>query len=870
MARDPGLEDLEAAYRDGNVVVFAGPGVSTAAGLPSRAELVERLLERARARGVDEERRREIEALAGRRRLIDALSAAKEAVGTTEFCGVVERHLDDWERDLPEVADAIARLEPRAVLTTNLDLLLERAFQGRWPALARATGNIAQRRRFILKIFGTLMDRSTWVMTREEHERAAHRDPHLTSVFQGLFRTCPMLFVGCDPGDDDFEAVLAWVRDAAGEQPPTHWALFAEDTVTRWVRTELERLGLRPIQIDGRGDARAEVARILRDLAASKQAHATRAPVRSERPAMQRAGASRGAAAPAPAMPLGAMDFMHSDTNEAASARPAPAHKAIRPRGTPRSSVAEAEETSLEAFLGPADLEISDASGAIGQAMLRLEPLIEPIDGGVGIDITYDESFEALRNEIDKLQSLAGGKVDWERVASGAEEILAKRSKDFRVALYYAAARTQLDKLRGLLDGLVLVQALSNAFWDTMYPAINRPKARGNVCAWFGDLAAATLAGLIPSAAELRVVNALDRVSGVLDADLSDRLGDAYAGLGPLRSAIRSHVATFPAEAPPPPPPPPKAASAAPVAVAMPPVVGAGPDGDAPSSCPFRGREPYGEADAALFVGREAEINEALQRLGDTDAGRRRWLLIDGERGAGKSSLVRAGLVPRVRAGGWIHGAPEPFRAAVLGPTPDPIRGLAAALWAELHARVSWTAAKSLAVELDAHDAELAKLLRAQVGAYGEGFLLVLDPLEPVLEAPPRARAQLEGLLVKALRDPDGPLYLVTTLSTGSLPDLGAMPVLRALLETHGSRYTLGPMSAPGLRAALGDLVKAAGLRWEPGLLERIVEDAQRAAAPVEQVTALLRALWEASEGDLLTGAVYEALGGVAGAAVHT
>ncbi|WP_437938949.1 nSTAND1 domain-containing NTPase [Sorangium sp. So ce341] len=860
MARDPRLEDLEATYRDGNVVVFAGPGVSTAAGLPSRAELVERLIERARARGVDEERRREIEALAGRRRLIDALSAAKEAVGATEFCGVIERYLDDWERDLPDVAGAIAGLEPRAVLTTNLDLLLERAFQGRWPALARATGNIAQRRRFILKIFGTLMDRSTWVLTREEHERAAHSDPHLTSVFRGLFRTCPMLFVGCDPGDDDFEAVLAWVRDAAGEHPPTHWALFPEYSVTRWARTELERLGLRSIHYDGRGDACAEVARILRDLAASKQEQARRVFLGPEASATPRAGASRGPNTPMapPGPPLrGAHDVVHSGTPRAARVVALPKLAALHPQETPRSWAAEAEPTALDAFMWPDEHEIgAPAEDAISQASSRLEPLLDPIDGGVGIDVTYDESFEVLKNEIGKMQSLAGRGVDWQRVVRGAEEILARKSKDFRVALYYAAARAHTDGIVGALEGLVLIRGLTAAFWETTFPSLQRPKARGNFCAWYGETAAAAFCGYTPVAADAEVLRALDQVSRDVDAELSDRLGEAYAGLWPLRNTIQRLSASLPAEAPPP-------GTSTPVPLAAVPLGAAEIHDDALWSSPFRDGEPYGEADAELFFGREAEINEAFQRLGDTDAGRRRWLLIDGERGVGKSSLVRAGLMPRARQGGWIHGAPGPFRAAALDLGPQPIRRLAEALWAELRARLPWTTAEPIEAELNASDAALAALLRAHVGAEGEGFLLALDPLGSLLEAPPRVRARLERLLVEALRDPGGPLYLVTTLSTGSLPALGELPALGALLETHASRYTLGPMSAPGLRAAAAGLMRAAGLRWDPGLLERIVEDAERAAAPVAQVTALLHALRESRRGDLLTCAAYEALGGV-------
>ena len=52
-ARDPAFKDLEEAVRSGELVLFAGPGISMAAGLPGPAELAQRLAEHAKARGAD-------------------------------------------------------------------------------------------------------------------------------------------------------------------------------------------------------------------------------------------------------------------------------------------------------------------------------------------------------------------------------------------------------------------------------------------------------------------------------------------------------------------------------------------------------------------------------------------------------------------------------------------------------------------------------------------------------------------------------------------------------------------------------------------------------------------------------------------------
>jgi hypothetical protein len=187
---DSTLADLHRAYRQGNVVLFVGAGLSVAADLPSRGRVVELLTERAKAQGAAAETLAEIAAFAEKHQLLDAISAAKECLGAVEFGAVIDRHCDDQDIErLPPLALSIGALRPglRAALTTNLDGLLERAFGGAWPAVARATADIAQRRRFILKLHGTLVDRSTWVLTRDDHDRAMHADEKLKEAFATLF-----------------------------------------------------------------------------------------------------------------------------------------------------------------------------------------------------------------------------------------------------------------------------------------------------------------------------------------------------------------------------------------------------------------------------------------------------------------------------------------------------------------------------------------------------------------------------------------------------------------------------------------------------------------------------------------------------------
>src|SRR5262245_8811935 len=121
---DPVLLDLRDAYAGGNLIVFVGAGISAAASLPTWGQLTDQLLARMR-RVAPESAVAEAEDLAKRGQYVDALSAIRLGLGPQEFALSVEKTLNDRDRDVPEVAQAIAALKPklRAVLTTNLDHL---------------------------------------------------------------------------------------------------------------------------------------------------------------------------------------------------------------------------------------------------------------------------------------------------------------------------------------------------------------------------------------------------------------------------------------------------------------------------------------------------------------------------------------------------------------------------------------------------------------------------------------------------------------------------------------------------------------------------------------------------------------------------
>ena len=292
--------------------------------------------------------------------------------------------------------------------------------------------------------------------------------------------------------------------------------------------------------------------------------------------------------------------------------------------------------------------------------------------------------------------------------------------------------------------------------------------------------------------------------------------------------------------------------------------------------CPFPGLVPFEEDAADFFLGRQADTLALLERLGrGVDGVQRRWLQVEGPSGVGKSSLVRAGQIPAVRAG-WAEEGPiaTHWSVIVLRPGNQPLEALAAALERAL---VVTQGAATLFQRIEAlrrrngEETDLSYLLKV---AFPEGarLLLVIDQFEELftLNRDPELLGRLDALLATALDDMAGPLYLVSTIRSDFLLRIGELPRLQELLNSHAGRYDLRPLSLNGLREVVRIPAQRAGLRWsEHTLPNRIVDDAIRERSPLPLVANLLQLLWEEANkrGDhILLADDYQTLGGVPGA----
>ncbi len=158
---------------------------------------------------------------------------------------------------------------------------------------------------------------------------------------------------------------------------------------------------------------------------------------------------------------------------------------------------------------------------------------IQPIsaDKPSGEDVRYDEDFEKLQDEIDKLSiaSASGAGINWEQVVKQATAILAEKSKNILVACYLAGGLCETRGFDGLFDGSALLKNLVENFWETLYPAKKRMRGRVNAVEWWSA----------------RIEKFLDSADNPAP-QTKERIGELTANIKALDAMLREHIEEAP------------------------------------------------------------------------------------------------------------------------------------------------------------------------------------------------------------------------------------------------------------------------------------------------------------------------------------
>ncbi len=279
-------------------------------------------------------------------------------------------------------------------------------------------------------------------------------------------------------------------------------------------------------------------------------------------------------------------------------------------------------------------------------------------------------------------------------------------------------------------------------------------------------------------------------------------------------------------------------------------------------SCPYRGLYNFDTKDAEFYFGREVFVEELFQAAQNCN-----FIPVLGASGSGKSSVVLAGLVPKLQQEG--HWQFTYFR-----PGADPFYNLALALvplyTPKLDATDQVAQARKLADYFRANTVSLSDIfLRIQQNHSNDRVLLIADQFEEIFTLCPdeSIRHHFLDLLVGSINSlqfqSPSPIVLVSTIRADFL---GNALSYRPFADLLGNDIKIGSMNRKELTAVIEKPAGKLGVTFEDGLVERILDDVKDEPGSLPLLESALTSLWEERKGKQLNHAAYQAIGKVQGA----
>src|SRR5215211_5151742 len=274
---------------------------------------------------------------------------------------------------------------------------------------------------------------------------------------------------------------------------------------------------------------------------------------------------------------------------------------------------------------------------------------------------------------------------------------------------------------------------------------------------------------------------------------------------------------------------------------------------------PYKGLRAFQEADAGDFFGRELLTQLLLARMQE-QVPLGRFLAVVGPSGSGKSSVVRAGLVPAIRRGG-LPGS-ENWFVVEMFPSAHPIEELAQALM-----RVAVEPPNNLIEPLTLDDRGLLRVVDQVVpGADETEVVLVIDQFEEVftLVADEALRTHFLTSLITAVTDPYSRIRVIVTLRADFYDRPLLYPGFSELMRQRTE--VVVPLAPEELKQAIISPAARSGLRVDPELVEAIIGDVAEQPGALPLLQYALTEVFERRAGRTLTLTPYNASGGVLGA----
>ena len=289
-----------------------------------------------------------------------------------------------------------------------------------------------------------------------------------------------------------------------------------------------------------------------------------------------------------------------------------------------------------------------------------------------------------------------------------------------------------------------------------------------------------------------------------------------------------------------------------------------------PGEPPFQGLQYYDEKDADRFFGRETLIAKIVGRLASS-----RFLTVIGASGSGKSSVVRAGVIPALRRGERLADGSVPptdsgqWDIRIFTPSAHPLDALAASLTRESE---SVSAAAALRADLAQEPRALNLIARRLLAQNGKKrLMLVIDQFEEVFtqcRQDDERRAFFENLLYAIDPADPQPITVLLTLRADFYPQLAFQDHLRELVSQN--QEFIGAMSRDELTRAILQPAALGNWKVQEGLVEVILDDLGSEPGALPLLSHALLETWKRRRGRVLTVSGYTDAGGVRGAIAQT
>ena len=272
-----------------------------------------------------------------------------------------------------------------------------------------------------------------------------------------------------------------------------------------------------------------------------------------------------------------------------------------------------------------------------------------------------------------------------------------------------------------------------------------------------------------------------------------------------------------------------------------------------PGDNPYRGLDVFQQQDAHLFFGREAFIEHLTTSL-SANSNSPRFIAVVGPSGSGKSSIVRAGLIPTLHENSIPDAST--WTVATMFPRVNPFH--------ELEAVLQSVAIKHYPDVLDLLQRDAYGLVRAMrlILPEGRALLLIVDQFEELftlVEDRQLARHFMD-LLYAAVTDPLSSVWVIITLRADFLDRPLMYPDFSWLVQEHTAMVV--PMSPDELERAITCPAQQAHVTFEPGLVARLVAEANEQPGALPLLEFALTELYDNRIGHTITMNTYNEIGG--------